>query len=205
MIKWSEFVEKGVVFEAFLPEHEKQRHAWLLRASCNGHVLEERCVRLVWPPRFGPDAGDVAAVEAELDAALSRLAGHVAPVSTGSYMSEPSQIVEPSPRGCAILHQLLAEYVEAESSLHFTPERTARFLDLPVGQRAEGLFPMAITPRRDGRMRKLIALAGIAGNHPSVAERVPEIEDAIIRDDVAAIGLILRELGIDADREPEAF
>src|SRR5689334_14769802 len=113
MIKWSEFFELGVLFEAFLPEHERERHAWLLRVSRNGHILEERYVGLTWPPRFGPDAGDVAVLEGELDGALARVGeGRNAPLSPGDYVPRPSEVADTSPWTYAVLHQLLSDYVE---------------------------------------------------------------------------------------------
>ncbi len=193
MIKWGEFREGDFLFEAFLPEHERQPKCWLLRTSRRGHVIDEQRIELVWPPRLGPDAGDVASLEGALDAVIDRVKALSPPESAGAYQAGAPQAVDSDPYVHAILDGLLTEYVEAETSLRLTPEQTAAYLDLDLGHRADGLFPMAITPRRDARMRRLTALARLATGDERVKERIPDIVEGVIREDIPAIRLVLEQ------------
>lgn len=200
MIKWGEFRDDDLLFEAFLPEHERQPQDWLLRTSRRGHIIEERRIELVWPPRFGPDSGDVATLERALDAAMA-MARTLAPMeSAGAYRAGASESVDPDPYVHAVLHGLLTEYVAAEAALGITPEQTAAHLGLDVGLQAGGLFPMAITPRRDARMRKVTLLAGLARSDRRVSGRIPELVAALIREDVPAIKLVLEQCGVEPER-----
>jgi hypothetical protein len=142
MIKWNEFEENEVLYEAFLPEHEKEACGWLVRASRRGHVLAERRLTLTWPPRFGPDVGDVAALEAMVDTLVNELKDTPAPVGNGSYMPTPSQISEAEPILHAMLHALVQQYSEAERFIGLTEAQTAGYLGLPVVASAEGLYPL---------------------------------------------------------------
>lgn len=199
MIKWSEFRDGDLLFEAFLPEHERQPMSWLLRTSRRGHVIDEQRIGLVWPPRFGPDAGDVAMLEGTLDAVIVRVKALPPPETDGPYQAAAPEAVELDPYVHAVLHGLLAEYVEAEASVKLTPEQTAAYLDLDVGLQANGLFPMAITPGRDARMRKLIALARLAASDKRVKPRTSELFAALIRDDVPAVRLVLEQAGVNLE------
>lgn len=199
MIKWGEFREAGFLFEAFLPEHEGQQLSWVMRTSCRGHVVDERRIQLVWPPRFGPDAGDVARLESALDAVIERVKGLFLPESEGTYKAGAPEAVDPDPYVYAALHGLLAEYVEAEATLQLSPEQTAAYLDLDPGYRAEGLFPMAITPRRDARMRKLAALARLVISDDRVRGRAPELVAALMRDDAPAIRAVFEQAGLHGE------
>lgn len=109
MIKWGEFKDGDAVFEAFLPEHDRESDAWLLRSSRHGYILEERRVHLTWPPRFGPDSGDVAQIEAELDASMARVALLQPPATQGGYVPDPCDDVVSEPHVLAVLDALLAE------------------------------------------------------------------------------------------------
>lgn len=154
MIKWAEFRQDDVLYEAFLPEHEREIQEWLLRASSRGHVLEERRRTLSYEPRFGPDSGDVAALEAELDKAIARVATLDAPSTDGTYVAKPIEVEEPSPQLHFVLHMAIQDYCNSEGALGISVDQTADFLELPPGMGAAGLFPFAVTPKRFDRMRK---------------------------------------------------
>lgn len=196
MIKWSEFSEGDSLFEAFLPEHDRESCAWLLRWSRNGHIIEERRIRLTWPPRFGPDAGDVAQIEAVLDTLIARLPAQQALQSRGDYIPEPFSPLPSSPEVLAALAICLAEFVKAEASLGLNPEETRRFLRLPDRAKADGFYPMAITPERDGRMRRLIALSTLLERDARAAPRRTELVAAVLAEDIPAICRILEAQGI---------
>ena len=205
MIKWCEFRDGDRLFEAFLPEHETEPQEWLLRASCLNQIMEERRVRLTWPPRFGPDAGDVAAIEAELDSVIASTASH--PMKSGGEkcIPGPIEIANPDPYLHAVLGALLAEYLDAEKSIGLTLDQSRTYLELPVMTDAEGLYPMAITPKRDGRMRRLIALANVLRHDARAQARKNELLSATLADDVPMIKNILDEQGIDTGGAPPKF
>lgn len=202
MIKWSEFRDGDRLFEAFLPEHEAEPQEWLLRASCLDQILEERRIRLTWPPRFGPDAGDVAMIEAELDIAIAHAVSQPTNSCVEKYVPGPSEIAPPDPYFHAVIGTLLAEYLDAERSLGLTLDQSSNFLELPVMAGTEGLYPMAITPKRDGRMRRLIALANLLQNDPRVQARKTDLLAALLLDDVPTIKTILIAQGIDVGSDP---
>lgn len=197
MIKWGEFKDDDTVFEAFLPEHDRESDAWLLRSSRQGHILEERRVRLTWPPRFGPDSGDVAQIEAELDASMARVASLQPSATHGGYVPDPCDDVASEPHVLAVLAALLAEYVEAEKALGLTEEQSRTYLGLPHGTRADGLYPMAVTPRRDGLMRRLIALASVLERDGRVLPRKAELLDAVLAGNAEAIRGLLSAQGVN--------
>jgi hypothetical protein len=199
VIKWGEFRDGGFLFEAFLPEHEGQQLSWVIRTSCRGHVVDERRIQLVWPPRFGPDAGDVARLESVLDVVIESVKRLSLPESEGAYEAGASEAVDPDPYVHAALHGLLDEYVEAEATLQLSPEQSAAYLDLDPGLSAQGLFPMAITPRRDARMRKLAALARLVISDDRVRGRAPELVAALMRDDSPAIRAVFEQAGLHGE------
>ena len=159
MIKWGEYQHDGVIYEGFLPEHEGEPQEWLHRVSRNGHILEERRIRLNWRPRFGPDNGDVAALETELDAAMVRVQGHAVPEDAGPYVPQACEISASGPEIHAVFHYLVEEFKQATAALGITIEQSIAFLGLPAGTGPDGLYPFAITPKRDSRMRRVTALA----------------------------------------------
>lgn len=197
MIKWSEFREGEDLYEAFLPEHNHESSAWLLRWSCNGHVIEERRIRMTWPPRFGPDQGDVAQIEAVLDALIASGSRPQLPESRGEYLPVP---FSPLPSELAVLAGLavlLAEYVDAERALGLIDDQTRTFLGLPDRAKADGFYPVAITPEREGRMRRVIALARLLERDSRAEPRRDDLITAVLAEDVQAIVGILAILGID--------
>ena len=198
MIKWSEFKEGDSLFEAFLPEHDRESAAWLLRWSCNGHVIEERRVRLIWPPRFGPDVGDVAKIEAELDTLINNSTQRPHEAVGGAYVPREYFPLPSEPHVLAGLAVQLAEYVEAEAFLGLDDEQTREYLGLPDGTRADGLYPMAITPEREGRMRRIVALTSLLRRDCRAQLRNAELLAAVLAHDVSTIAKILEAQGIES-------
>lgn len=196
MIKWSEFAEGDSLFEAFLPEHDRESSSWLLRWSRNGHIVEERRVGLTWPPRFGPDAGDVAQIEAVLDTMIKGLSTQQPLETRGDYMPAPFSPLLSEPHVLAALAVCVAEYMDAERMLGLNEEETRRYLALPDRAKADGLYPMAVTPERDFRMRRLIILARLIEQDARAAPRRTELIAAVLADDVPAIVRILEDSGI---------
>lgn len=206
MIKWAECREGDVLFEVFLPEHDRESSGCLLRAICHGQIVQERQIRLTWPPRFGPDMGDVAAIEAELEALSQEIAQHPMPMArTGSYAPGSVESVPQDPVVHALLYSLIEAYVEAESMLSITPEQTVAYLELPTGVTAKGLYPIAVIQRREHRMRRMIAMANLIESEPSVHVRETDLIDAALRNDVAEIRNILGACGIEAPRRPAGW
>jgi hypothetical protein len=201
VIKWSEFSEGDSLYEAFLPEHDRESSAWLLRWSRNGHIIKELRVRLTWPPRFGPDAGDVAQIEAALDKLMTDSTAQSPPATRGEYVTAPFVPLPSTPELLAALAVRVAEYVDAEHALGLNEEETRRYLGLPVGAKVDGLYPMAVTPERDRRMLRLITLAGLLERDGRAAPRRTELIAAVLAEDVPAIGRILEAQGIRVDAE----
>lgn len=196
MIKWSEFAEGDSLFEAYLPEHDRESCSWLLRWSRNGHIVEERRVRLTWPPRFGPDVGDVAQIEAVLDTLINGLSAQPPLETPGDYVPRPFSPLPSEPHVLAVLAVCLAEYIEAERMLGINAEETCRYLALPDHATAAGLYPMAVTPERERRMRRLITLAKLLEQDPRTAPRRKELIAATLAEDGVAIVRILEHIGI---------
>ncbi len=196
MIKWSEFAEGDSLFEAFLPEHDRESSSWLLRWSRNGHIVEERRVGLTWPPRFGPDAGDVAQIEAVLDNLITGLSAQPPLETPGDYVPTPISPLTSEPHVLAALAVCVAEYIDAERILGLNEEETRRYLALPDRAKADGLYPMAVTPERDHRMRRLITLARLLEQDARAAPRRTELIAAVLADDVPTIVRIRVESGI---------
>lgn len=197
MIKWSEFTEGDTLFEAFLPEHEAESHRWLLRASVRGHILAERSERLTWPPRFGPDAGDVAVVEALADALISELRGVTVPEGIGPYTPTPAELPPADPYFHAALFALLEACREAQASLGVSDVQMSGYLSLPVEAGLGGLFPFAISGERDARMHRLVALHRITTSRPNTAPYVPQFLDAVFAADLPALTRLLRAAGVE--------
>jgi len=198
VIKWSEFAEGDSLFEAFLPEHDRESCSWLLRWSRNGHIVEERRVGLTWPPRFGPDVGDVAQIEAVLDSLISGLSAPPPLETSGDYVPAPFSPLSSEPHVLAALAVCVAEYIEAERALGLNEEETRRYLALPDRAKADGLYPMAVTPERGSRMRRLITLSSLLAQDARAAARRTELIAAVLADDVPAIVRLLEDSGIQA-------
>lgn len=197
MIKWSEFYEGGVLYEAFLPEHERESCAWLLRASCRGHILKEVSLGLTWPPRFGPDTGDVGAIEAVAEKLIAELANPEVPPGVGSYLPSNEQTLQVDPLIHAMHHALIEEFSESEASIGLSPEQSAKYLELPVCASARGLFPVAVTSERDSRMRRLIALVHLMNNRHEVQPIRSDLMSALLAQDLPQLRRLLGVAGVD--------
>lgn len=201
MIKWGEYRDGEAVFEAFLPEHEGEAQEWLLRASRLGHILAERRIRLTWPPRFGPDHGDVVRAEVELEALMAAVAALPLAGSEGAYLPGPCKVADPEPILHASLHALLDDYLAAIASMQVTDEQARMHLGLPVGLAAERLYPMAVTKEREGRMKRLVALATLLSRDERLMPHKADLLTAILAEDIDIVRKILanRRIGGEAD------
>lgn len=197
MIKWSEFREGDVLYEAFLPEHERETSGWLLRASCRGHVLAERRETLTWPPRFGPDMGDVAVLEAITEGLVTELASAQVPEGEGPYVAPASELGPFDPYVHAVLYALVEEYARSEATFALTEEQSTAYLSLPVRANARGLYPMAVTPERDHRMRRLIALERVLSSRADLQPHKDTLLQAVLACDLPRLRMVLQDLGVD--------
>jgi len=197
LIKWSEFREGDVLYEAFQPEHEQEGCAWILRASCRGHILSEQHLRMTWPPRFGPDAGDVAALEALAEKMVETLSTVEIPQGEGAYVVSTQPLPPVEPLVHAVLYALVEQYAQAAHSVGLSAAQSAAYLELSVGALASGLFPVAVTPERDRRMRRLIALDHALKTRPEVQQIKTELVTAVLAGDIPQIRETLRSVGLD--------
>ena len=197
LIKWSEFREGDVLYEAFHPEHEQEGCAWLLRASCRGHILSEQHLRMTWPPRFGPDAGDVAAVEALAEKMVETLSTIEIPQGEGAYVPSTSTLPPAEPHVHAVLYALVDQYAQSADSIGLNAEESAAYLELSGRPCAKGLFPAAVTPERDSRMRRLIALDHALRNQPEVLPIRRDLMNAVLASDIPGIRELLRSVGLE--------
>lgn len=204
MIKWGEFRDGDRVIEAFLPEHEAEPQEWLLRVSRLGHVIKERRIGLTWPPRFGPDRGDVVHVEAELEALIGTVDAGPAPTIEGTYTPGPRMVAAPDPILHASLQALLDDYLEAIASLGVKADQATMHLELSEGLAAEGLYPMAITRKRDVRMNRMVALAALVKRYERLVPRKAELLAAILAGDIDVARKLLADSGIGSDADAPA-
>lgn len=201
MIKWREFLEGDVLYEAFLPEHEREACGWLVRASCRGHVLAERRETLTWPPRFGPDVGDVAVLEAIADELVKGLATAKVPEGEGPYVPPASELEPIDLYVHAVLYALVEEYAKSEAALGLTVDQSTAYLSLPVRANARGLYPLAVTPERDHRMRRLIALDRVLSSRTELQPHKATLLEAVLASDTSRLRTVLHDLGVDIGSE----
>lgn len=198
MIKWVECQEGDYFYEFFLPEHEEEGAQWCVRLSACGHILGERRGLLTWIPRFGPDAGDVAAAEAATVDLAKEFATTALPTATGTYVPSSMTLPPVDPVTHALLHGLIHEFVEAEQALNLTPDQISKYLELPVVSGAQGLHPFAVTSDRDRRMQRMIALTHVLKNHPETAARKDELIQAVLAEDIPTLKRMLNDFGLPA-------
>ena len=201
MFKWSEYKDGDVLYEAFLPEHERESDHWLLRASSRGHVLAERCLSLTWRPKFGPDWGDVAALESMTDKLVSELSISAVPDGIGDYVPEAIGGWPAEPVIHAMLYALVEQYAQAEASLGLGDEQSATYLGLPVRASARGLYPFAVTPARNGRMRRLIALDEVLKRRQDVRPLKEALLSAVLDGNIPRLRTLLQAAGIDFESD----
>jgi hypothetical protein len=156
MLKWSEYSQDGVLFEAYLPGHELEGQQWLIRASRDGVLLAERQIELTWVPRFGPDAGDVAQIEAALDAMLKALSsGRLDASADGrrvTYEAVHPHLKENNPVNAALAHGALEDYSSAAKVLGLDESMCRVFAGLPADLPIAGTLPMMVTNAMRERM-----------------------------------------------------
>ena len=203
MIKWVDCLEGEILYEFFLPEHEAEPCDWLVRMSARGHILGERRGRLTWRPKFGPDCGDVAVVEAATDEMARAAVATPLPDSQGSYAPQEVNLPPVNPMTHAFLYAVVEEYSEAERALGISAQQTTSYLQLPVLASASGLHPFAVTPQRENRMRRAIALMHILKRHPETAPKHDVLLDAVLTEDIATLTNVLAELGLPPAQSEE--
>ena len=196
MLKWAEFSDENTLYEAFLPESDLDGSAWLLRAVCRGHVVAEWGVSMVHRPTFGPDSSDVLALEEALDRLIDSLRSLPAPRDVGTYQVGDISIAPPDPMQHGFLHTLKEGFLESARDLELDPAWIGALLGLREGRTADQLYPVAITPLRQGRMERVVALRSLLPRYPSLASQRTELLDAILRDDVGALRSLLNDAGV---------
>lgn len=67
------FEEKGYCFEALMPASDEERCEFRLQVKANGGLLLDIPVAMLYRPIFGPDVGDVAALEDLTDRVVTAL------------------------------------------------------------------------------------------------------------------------------------
>jgi hypothetical protein len=201
MIKWVESREGDFLYEFFLPEHEREAGEWLVRASALGNVLGERRGRLTWLPRFGPDMGDVAVAEAATEELIQEISRRAMPTEPGSYVPTEMTLPPVDPMTHAVLYGLIEAFVEAERELGLTLDQISTYLELPVNYGASGLHPFAVTARRDGRMRRMVALMHVMRNHPETAPLREALIEAVLAENIPLLMQRLAEVGLPSGPE----
>ena len=196
MLKWRDFIEKDILFEVFLPECDGDGSAAVLRAVRHGNLVAEEQVSLTWRPIFGPDDGDVQAMDTAFDRMISNLACFKPPRSKGTYVPGPVEVEDPDPYLHASLHTLLEESKEAMAVLEVPIKQLQAWLELPEGCAVGDLYPMAITPRRADGLRKAIALRRLLERHETLRARRTVVLEAMIRGDSVALRHELEAAGI---------
>jgi hypothetical protein len=165
MVKWSDYEQDGVIFEAFLPSDETEPQEWLLRASRGGILLTERRIRLTWVPRFGPDVSDVAQLEAALDDMLVELSKGVldARADGRKVTIEPLRTATEgnSPEGAALAHIALSAYAETLQTLQLPPPLFRAFAHLPPTPSLGSLLPMTVSVEMRNHMLAVVAVGNL--------------------------------------------
>ena len=197
MLKWGEFTEGETLYEAFHPESDKDGGSWLIRVVLRGHVVAERHVPMLYRPTFGPDIGDVAALEAALDQLIGEVKNQAIPHDSGPYVALSVQIESPDPMLHATCYALLEQFPAASRDLGMPLESIAKLLSLPEGWTVEDLYPVAVTAERQARIRRVLALKSLADRHPHLTSHMPALIEALPHDDVAGLQRELQHLGVD--------
>lgn len=78
-----------------------------------------------------------------------------------------------------------------------TEGQSRTYLGLPDWTRADALYPMAVTPKRDGQMRRLVALASMLKRDPRVLPPKAELLAAVLAENIPCVKEILAGQGVD--------
>lgn len=157
---WAAFTENGFLFEAFLPESEDESQVWTVRIS-RGAEAHMHQLRLTWPPQFGPDGGDIAALERLSEQQAAALAAR------GDVTVTPSEAVPPTPdagtlptdpMAGAIAFQLLRGFDDVMEAWAMTDDERRRWLGRRSDQPIRRLFAWAITADDRERLRQTLML-----------------------------------------------
>lgn len=200
MIKWSDYEQGGVIFEAFLPSDEAEPQEWLLRASRNGVLLAERRIRLIWVPRFGPDVSDVAQLEEALDGMLIDLSSGVldAKADGRKVTAEPARPIAEanSPENAALAHIALTAYAKTLQTLQLPPPLFRAFARLPPTPALGALLPMMVGVEMRNHMLAVVSVGELieALAEPERAAYVTRLQGAMATNVVANVLAIKEEL-----------
>jgi len=200
MIKWSDYEQSGVIFEAFLPSDEAEPQEWLLRASRNGVLLAERRTRLVWVPRFGPDVSDVAQLEEALDGMLVDLSSGVldAKADGRKVTVEPARPIAAanSPENAALAHIALTAYAKTLQTLQLPPPLFLAFARLPPTTALGSLLPTTVSVEMRSHMLAVVAVGNLIQEltEPERAAYVTRLQGAMRTNVVANVLSIKDEL-----------
>lgn len=93
----------------------------------------------------------------------------------------------------AALQAQLDAYTSAAAALAVTEPTHGQLLELPTGYALEGLYPIAITPKRSDRMWRLVALQRVLEQFPVLDTSKEMLLGAVMTDDVAAIQQVLED------------
>ncbi|MDT4965974.1 MAG: hypothetical protein QOJ64_711 [Acidobacteriota bacterium] len=73
MTSFASFEERGYTVQAFMPSGSTEPLVWTIRITRGEELIREATVPMSYEPRFGPDVGDVQALEAETGKILAEL------------------------------------------------------------------------------------------------------------------------------------
>lgn len=196
MLKWGEFTEDGTIYEAFHPESDKDGGSWMIRVVRRGHVISERHIPMIYRPTFGPDTGDVAALERALDQLIGEVSSQPFPQEAGPYVALPVQVEQVDPLLHATCHALLNQFPAAARELGMSREVVAKLLSLPEGWDVDDLYPVAITAERQARMQITLAIQALTERNPRLSLHMPVLLEAIMEDDISILQRELEQAGI---------
>lgn len=73
MQEWSRFELSGHVFIAYLPSNDQEPQHFTISVLKDGTEIRRETVPLLYRPVFGPDVGDVAALNAKVEQIIAEL------------------------------------------------------------------------------------------------------------------------------------
>lgn len=201
---WVRLVERGILIEGFLPDHEVDAQEWRIVASRGGQVLGERRVRLTWVPRFGPDFGDVTHADAVLEEWLPTLAAHMDPPDDQPPV--PTFPVDARPERLAVVAIAVNATVEAMPMLGLA-DMTTVALGIAPDRDPSGVLPISVTDATSDRCLTLVHIAEALKRHGSEVDlgddRRELVRTALLRHDDATLRHVLSEVLATLAKHPD--
>lgn len=157
---WAAFKENGFLFEALLPESDDEDLVWTVRIS-RGNEIHTHRLKLIWPPRFGPDAGDIEMLERFSEQQARALADRsdVTVSATESVQPPPGSDTWPAdPLTGAQAYQLLERFDGVMGAWSMADDERRRFLRRNPDQPVRRLFAWAISADDRARLKQIVAL-----------------------------------------------